>query len=172
MTHPLQHATLICGLSLSLFVVSCQSPSADVNAVFDTNAVTIAEIFADFSAEDDNMYRHYDENAIWRGTGIASPDTITLAQAKAYYSDLWSKYDFELVSEANFLPGVDAETKKTDGSVRGYFTWAISKPATDSTERKTVEVKLYESFDFTIDGKIAFAQVYGNLESAYASLED
>lgn len=59
-----------------------------------------------------------------------------------------------------------------DRSVRGYFKWNITKPATDSTEEKSVDVKIYESFDFNAEGKIDWTQVYANMQAAYAALED
>ena len=61
-----------------------------------------------------------------------------------------------VVSPTNFLPGVNPQTKAVDGSVRGYFEWNISKAATDSTEAKSVRVKVYESFDFNPDGEIMY----------------
>ena len=59
-----------------------------------------------------------------------------------------------------------------DGSVRGYFEWRISKDATDSTEAKSVLVKVYESFDFNPEGEIIYTQVYGNLAAGYAYLDE
>ena len=70
------------------------------------------------------------------------------------------------------MPGVNPNSKETDGSVRGYFKWNITKMATDSTEAKSADVKLYESFDFNANGKIDWTQVYGNLQLAYATLDD
>lgn len=154
---------------LGLF--SCQSSDDAATKTFNANAATIAETFAEFEAEDDHFFTHFADDAIWRGTGLNAPDSIPLDQVTLKYKALWAQYDYELVSEVNFLPGVNAQTKKVDGSVRGYFKWNITKPATDSTEAQSIAVKVYESFDFNPEGQINFTQVYGNLESAYAELE-
>ena len=39
---------------------------------------------------------------------------------------MWTKYDFAISDSINFLPGVNAETKEMDGSVRFYFDWTVS----------------------------------------------
>ena len=154
---------------LGLF--ACQLPDNSATNTFNTNAATIAEAFAEFEAEDDHFFTHFADDAIWQGTGLYAPDSIPLDQVTSKYKALWAQYDYELVSEVYFLPGVNAQTKKVDGSVRGYFKWNITRPATDSTEAQSIAVKVYESFDFNPEGQINFAQVYGNLEAAYAELE-
>ncbi len=151
---------------------SCDSPSSEVSATFDANAATIAHVFADFQAEDDHFFTHFAEDAYWAGTSLNAPDSIALADVAPKYRELWGKYDYTLTEEANFLPGVNPVSKETDGSVRGYFKWNITKAATDSTEQKSVNVKVYESFDFNAEGKIVWTQVYANMQAAYAALED
>jgi len=154
------------------FLFSCGSPNSEAAATFEKNAATIAQVFADFEAESDEFFTHFNEDAIWRGTGLNAPDTVTLEQVTAKYKAAWAKYDYELISPTNFLPGVNPQTKAVDGSVRGYFEWNISKPATDSSEMKSVRVKVYESFDFNPAGEIMYTQVYGNLVAGYAYLEE
>ena len=144
----------------------------DVSATFDANAATVAHVFADFQAEDDHFFTHFAEDAYWAGTSLNAPDSIALADVAPKYRELWGKYDYTLTEEANFLPGVNPVSKETDGSVRGYFKWNITKAATDSTEQKSVNVKVYESFDFNAEGKIVWTQVYANMQAAYAALED
>ena len=97
---------------------------------------------------------------------------MSLEQVTAKYKAAWANYDYELISPTNFLPGVNPQTKAVDGSVRGYFEWNISKAATDSTEVRSVRVKVYESFDFNPEGEIIYTQVYGNLIAGYAYLEE
>jgi hypothetical protein len=162
---------LVFGLTFS----GCNAPTetnSDVSAVFDANAATIAHAFADFQAEDEHFFTHFAEDAFWGGTSLNAPDSIPLSTVAPMYRELWGKYDYEMVGEPNFLPGVNPVSKETDGSVRGYFKWNITKAATDSTETKTVQVKLYESFDFNADSEIDWTQVYGNLQLAYAMLEE
>jgi hypothetical protein len=164
-------APIIAAIGLTLS--GCNTPAetkADVSATFDANAATIDHAFADFQAEDEHFFTHFAEDAFWAGTSLNSPDSIPLADVSPMYRELWGMYDYKLTAEPNFLPGVNPNSKETDGSVRGYFRWNITKTATDSTEAKSVDVKIYESFDFNAEGKIDWTQVYGNLQSAYASL--
>ena len=154
-----------------LGLTACQAPDTQVSQTFDTNAATIAQVFAEFESESDAFFTHFADDAIWLGTGLNDQDTITRAQVTEKYKKAWATYDYELLPPTNFLPGVNAQTKQTDGSVRGYFEWNISKPATDSTAAKSVRVKIYESFDFNPAGEIAYTQVYGNLMAGYAYLD-
>ena len=68
------------------------------------------------------------------------------------------------------LPGVNADTKEVDGSVRHYSEWEVTLPATDSTEAKSGTIKLYESFDFNEEGKIIYQQVYGDFTGLFMHL--
>jgi len=157
---------------MAIAFASCDTAKTDVSATFDANVATAAHVFADFQAEDDHFFTHFAEDAYWAGTSLNAPDSIALADVAPKYRELWGKYDYTLTEEANFLPGVNPVSKETDGSVRGYFKWNITKVATDSTEQKSVNVKVYESFDFNAEGKIVWTQVYANMQAAYAALED
>ena len=158
--------------AVAVFIFSCNPPAADATATFETNSATIVEVFADFEAESDDFFTHFNADAIWRGTGLNAPDSVSLEQVTAKYKAAWAKYDYELISPTNFLPGVNPQTKAVDGSVRGYFEWNISKAATDSTEARSMRVKVYESLDFNLEGEIIYTQVYGNLIAGYAYLEE
>tara|TARA_B110000285_G_scaffold124629_1_gene140678 strand:- start:6944 stop:7459 length:516 start_codon:yes stop_codon:yes gene_type:complete len=164
-----------CAAAAILFVLAtttgCQ-PTSNVEATFNANAITAGKVFEDFAAETESFFSHFSADALWSGNAVGSPDTLSLYTVAASYGDAWAKYDYRLVEEPYFLPGVNPDTKKTDGSVRGYFRWEISKAATDSTEALSVEVKLYESFDFNPEGKIRWTQVYGDLGAAYRLLEE
>jgi len=170
MKHPVAFSFATASVAAVLFF-ACNPPASDASATFEANAATIAQVFADFEAESDDFFTHFNEDAIWRGTGLNAPDTVTLEQVTAKYQAAWAKYDYELISPTNFLPGVNPQTKAVDGSVRGYFEWNISKAGTDSTEARSVRVKVYESFDFNPSGEIIYTQVYGNLAAGYAYLE-
>ena len=153
----------------------CNAPAetkADVSATFDANAATVLHLFSDFESEDEHFFTHFAEDAFWGGTSLNAPDSIPLSTVAPKYRELWGKYDYKMLGEPNFLPGVNPNSKETDGSVRGYFKWNITKPATDSTGEKSVDVKIYESFDFNAEGKIDWTQVYANMQAAYAALED
>ena len=76
---------------------------------------------------------------------------------------MWATFDFKLLtSPPVLLPGVNAQTKLADGSVRHYCSWEVTLPATDSTAAKSGVIKLYESYDFDAEGKIRYQQVYGD----------
>ena len=171
MKHPLTFSFAAIAAAAALFF-ACTPPATDASATFEANSATIAQVFADFEAESDEFFTHFNADAVWRGTGLNAPDTVTLEQVTAKYKAAWAKYDYELISPTNFLPGVNPQTKAVDGSVRGYFEWNISKAATDSTEAKSVRVKVYESFDFNPEGEIMYTQVYGNLIAGYAYLDE
>ena len=171
MKHPLTFSFAAIAAAAALFF-SCTPSATDASATFEANSATIAQVFADFEAESDEFFTHFNADAVWRGTGLNAPDTVTLEQVTAKYKAAWAKYDYELISPTNFLPGVNPQTKAVDGSVRGYFEWNISKAATDSTEAKSVRVKVYESFDFNPEGEIMYTQVYGNLIAGYAYLDE
>ncbi|GEM_PF-297213 len=160
------------GALLTAGFFACGQISSDSLVAFETNSATITQVFADFERESDEFFTHFNASAVWSGTGLNAPDTVTLEQVMSKYKSAWAKYDYELISPINFLPGVNRLTKTMDGSVRGYFEWNISKVATDSTKSKSVRVKVYESFDFNPEGEIIYTQVYGNLAAAYAYLED
>ena len=171
MKHPLTFSFAATAAAVALFL-SCNPPATEATATFEANSASIAQVFADFEAENDEFFTHFNAEAVWRGTGLNAPDTVTLEQVTAKYKTAWAKYDYELISPTNFLPGVNPQTKAVDGSVRGYFEWNISKAATDSTEAKSVRVKVYESFDFNPEGEITYTQVYGNLIAGYAYLDE
>jgi len=93
----------------------------------------------------------------------AEKESITLDEMIANDKQMWETFDFKMLTEPPvLLPGVNADTKMPDGSVRHYSVWEVTMPATDSTEAKTGTFKLYESFDFDADGKILTQQVYGD----------
>ncbi len=76
----------------------------------------------------------------------AEKDSISLDEMKAFDKEMWANYDFKMLIEPVLLPGVKRGGTTPDGSVRHYIQWEITKPATDSTEATTGEIKLYESF--------------------------
>lgn len=162
-------------LSLFVWLTSCAGPDSSpdpADALFTRNAATMERVFDAYLAEDaDRFWAEWADTAIFRGTGVNAPDTVTRAQAAAKFARLWGIYDYAIEDEYRFLPGVNPLTGEPDGSVRGYFHYEVIKPATDSTERTSARVWVYESFDFNEDGRIAFAQVYSDMASAYRLLE-
>lgn len=150
-------------LFASVLFIGCQ-PAEDnsVNEAFEKNSkVVLAELegWANESMDYDALYA---ENAVVRPTAYGSGDSLGLDEIKAHNEEMWGMFDFELVNDVVLLPGVNVKTKKADGSVRYYNTWKVTLPATDSTEVRSGELKLYESYDFNSEGKIIYQQGYGD----------
>ena len=80
---------------------------------------------------------------------------------------MWTKYDFAISDSINFLPGVNAETKEKDGSVRFYFDWTVS----NTENGKSITLPLYMSFDFDNNGKINFYQFFGDISAGISSID-
>ena len=64
---------------LSLFF-ACAAPPPSAQDKFEANAATVAQVFADFEAESDAFFTHFAPDAVWQGTGLDAPETVTLEQ--------------------------------------------------------------------------------------------
>ncbi|MDB4442989.1 hypothetical protein OAU10_01305 [Saprospiraceae bacterium] len=155
-------------------IYSCQ-PSVEVSSgddAFEKNSVTVMAYLNGYQEESLDYDALYNENAVILNTRIgAEKDSISLAEIKSNDQAGWKLYDYEIMDEISLLPGVNAETKIADGSVRYYGTWRTTKAATDSTEAVQTEIRLYESFDFDEEGKILYQQYYGDLTASDNILE-
>ena len=109
-------------------------------------------------------YAMYADDFVTFDTGFGSKnDTITLKKMIENDKRVLANYDFKLLTNpVVLLPGVNADTKMLDGSVRHYSDWEVTRAATDSTEAKTGVIHIYESFDFNEEGKITNQVVYGD----------
>ncbi len=155
-------------LCIALLVVGCKAePEIDnsANELFEKNSKTALKSMLDWESESPD-YTIYADDAVAYNTYFgAEKDSMMIHsdEVKEQDKSFLAKYDFELLTNPPiFLPGVNSVTKKPDGSVRYYGTWRVTLSATDSTEAKTGVIKLYESFDFDADGKIAVQQGYGD----------
>ncbi len=150
-------------LCLSLLFVGCQpKPDNSANEAFEKNSQTVLANLEGFQNENQD-YSQYAKDFVMGDTGFGNKDSLSLEEVMKADKELWENYDFKLLTDpVNLLPGVNADTKLADGSVRHYSDWQVTLPATDSTEAKSGIIKLYESFDFDADGKIVFQQVYGD----------
>ncbi|MDP2069597.1 MAG: hypothetical protein Q8K04_11625 [Lutibacter sp.] len=151
-------------LFLSMLFIACQ-PKADNSAqeAFEKNSKTILANLEGFQNENLD-YSMYSKDFAMLETGYGAPkDSLTLDEMMANDKQMWATFNFKLLnSPPVLLPGVNPDTKLTDGSVRYYSSWEVTLPATDSTAAKTGVIKLYESFDFDAEGKIRYQQVYGD----------
>ena len=154
---------LIFYLSTIIFFISCTAPvDNSANLAFEKNAETVLANLEGWQNENTD-YSAYADDFVMLETGVgAEKDTITLSEMKETDKKMWEVYDFKMLNEPVLLPGVNADTKEPDGSVRHYSMWKVTRSATDSTEAKSGVIKMYESFDFNAEGKIMYQQVYGD----------
>jgi hypothetical protein len=160
---------------LSIFIMSCQAPVDNSGMeIFEKNSKTVMRYINGFESENIDYETIYSKQlVVMRGTSFGSNDSTGLPEMMVNDRKGWAKFDFELITRpVVLLPGVDADTKKIDGSVRYYGTWKVTLPATDSTDSKTGVIKLYESFDFDDDGKIVYQQYYGDGSGLFMYLND
>lgn len=150
-------------LGLSLLFMACEAKvdnSAD--EAFEKNSQTVLANLEAWQAESMD-YSQYAADFVMRGTAYGDNDSISLDDMMKFDKEMFATYDFKIAQDSiSLLPGVNAQTKKADGSVRHYTDWEVTLPATDSTEAKSGVIKLYESFDFNEEGKITYQQVYGD----------
>ena len=163
----------------AILMLACTPSSNDVSvgeadALFAKNSETAMALIRDFDNEDiEGVRLHFADSARWRPTTFGKIEPATIEDKMKGWEAAWKKYDFDLAtSDIQLLPGVDLETKEPDGSVRVYFDWDLVRPATDSTERKSVKLTYYESWDFDADGKIWLTHIFGDETAAMNALND
>ena len=159
-------------LCLSIFIISCQPvPDNSANEAFEKNSKTVLSYLEGMQNESIDYETFLSNDYVLRGTSFGAKDSFNIEEVKENDAKGWAIYDFEIITDPLvLLPGVNVETKKTDGSVRYYATWKVTLSATDSTEEKSGEIKLYESFDFDRDGKIVYQQYYGDITGLFKNL--
>ena len=169
----MKHHFLLGALGLGVMAVLAACGSANPNSMtFVGNAQTVERVFRAFEAEDSTAFwAEFAETAVWHGTGVNAPTTLTRDRMGEVYGKFWAEFDYEIVGDLHFLPGVNPETQLPNGSVNGTFLWEVSRTSEDG-ERRAVQLWIYESFDFNDDGQIVFTQVFSDLASAYRQLRE
>jgi len=163
---------VLLALAVASGLAACSSSNPN-SLTFVRNAETVERVFRAFEAEDgEAFWEEFAGTAVWRGTGVNAPTTLTREKMTAVYDALWEEFDYEIVGDLHFLPGVNPETQLPNGSVNGMFLWEVSRMAPDSSERRSVQLWIYESFDFNDEGQIVFTQVFSDLASAYRQLRE
>ncbi|MGB1576948.1 MAG: nuclear transport factor 2 family protein [Flavobacteriales bacterium] len=161
---------LVSAFASGLAACSSSNPNS---LTFVRNAETVERVFRAFEAEDgDAFWAEFAETAVWRGTGVNAPTTLSREKMQGVYNAFWEEFDYEIVGDLNFQPGVNPETQLPNGSVNGTFLWEVSRVASESSERRSVQLWIYESFDFNEEGQIVFTQVFSDLASAYRQLRE
>ena len=151
-------------------LAACSSSNPN-SLTFVRNAETVERVFRAFEAEDgEAFWAEFANTAVWRGTGVNAPTTLSREKMQGVYDAFWGEFDYEIVGDLHFQPGVNPETQLPNGSVNGMFLWEVSRMAPDSSERRSVQLWIYESFDFSDEGQIVFTQVFSDLASAYRQL--
>jgi hypothetical protein len=150
-------------LFVSLLFASCKPKSESAaNEAFEKNSKTVLTYLQGVQNEKID-YSSFSKDFKSLNTWFGAKDTLSLDQFKIGDRENFKNFNFKLLDSVPvFLPGVNSLTKKVDGSVRIYSTWEISAEKTDSTEAKSGRLKIYESYDFDVDGKILFQQGYGD----------
>ena len=163
----------------TILMFACTSSSEErsiskADALFIKNSETAMALIRDFDNEDlEGVRSHFADSAQWRPTTFGETKLATLEDKMKGWEAAWAIYDFDLATpDLQLLPGVDGVTKKPNGSVRVYFDWNLVRPATDSTERKSVKLSYYESWDFDADGKIWMTQIFADKTAAMKALND
>ncbi|WP_242085671.1 hypothetical protein [Aestuariivivens sediminis] len=154
----------ICSLlCIALLFMSCQEKVDNTAELkFEANSKTVLANLQQWQDENLDYSVYADDFVLLETMFGAEKDSISLEEMKESDKRSWEYFDFKMLNEPVLLPGVNPDTKEPDGSVRHYSTWEVTLPATDSTEAKSGKIKLYESFDFNDEGKIAFQQIYGD----------
>lgn len=159
-------------LCMSILLVGCQ-PQVDnsANEAFEKNSQIILADIEGFQNENQD-YSHYAKDFVMGDTGFgANEDSLSLEDVMKNNKEMWQMYDFKILADPIvLLPGVNAETKLADGSVRLYAAWEVTLSATDSTEAKSGVIQLYETYDFDAEGKIIYQQVYGDFGGLFGYL--
>jgi len=169
----MKHHFLLAALGLGVVALLAACGSANPNSMsFVSNAATVERVFRAFEAEDSiAFWAEFSPEAVWRGTGVDAPTTLSRPMLERVYGSFWSEFDYEIVGDLHFLPGLNPETQLPNGSVNGTFLWEVSR-TDDEGERRAVQLWIYESFDFNDEGQIVFTQVFSDLASAYRQLRE
>ncbi len=151
---------------LLALLLSCQAENQEEKAAKEAFEVNSKTVMANLDGwQNENLdYSMNSPDFVMLDTGFGvEKDTMSLEEMKMYDKQMWEAFDFKLLTDPPvLLPGVNADTKKMDGSVRFYSQWEVTLPATDSTDARSGVINLYESYDFNPEGKIIYQQVYGD----------
>ncbi len=154
--------TIFC---LTFLFIACQ-PASDnsANEAFEENSKTVLAVLEGFQNENLDHQAYYATDFVGLVTSFgADKDSLSLDESIESDKQNWKILDFKLLDDpVVLLPGVNAETKMADGSVRYYGDWEVTLPATDSTEARSGVLKIYSSFDFNEEGKIINEVGYGD----------
>jgi ketosteroid isomerase-like protein len=137
-------------LKLSVFCLLIVSCSTGNHADFEKNTATAKKYFELHESEDaDAMFELLHSDLEWHMPvyGSEMANAYDLKEAIVNYQ---KEFDNMKFTADYWLPGVDPETGKLDGSTRTYGTWTADHVASG----KSVKLTAYHAFSF-VDGKIS-----------------
>ena len=158
---------------IAAFLFSCTTQNesnntiTDVEQKFINNCNSVQAYLNDFVNESIDYKKFFNDTCKVRGTYFNSEGPTNVDDRISLHKEMWTKYDFAISDSINFLPGVNAETKEMDGSVRFYFDWTVS----NTENGKSITLPLYMSFDFDNNGKINFYQFFGDISAGISSID-
>jgi hypothetical protein len=158
---------------IAAFLFSCTTQNesnntiTDVEQKFINNCNSVQAYLNDFVNESIDYKKFFNDTCKVRGTYFNSEGPTNVDDRISLHKVMWAKYDFSISDSINFLPGVNAETKEMDGSVRFYFDWTVS----NTENGKSITLPLYMSFDFDNNGKINFYQFFGDISAGISSID-
>ncbi|HNP18983.1 MAG TPA: hypothetical protein PKL31_11150 [Fulvivirga sp.] len=159
--------SIISILIISAVLVSCQKSMKDegpnpATEAFKRNSETVKKDIKNWQNETPD-YSIFADGFYFYPTQFSTElDSVSLADAIEEDKQTLAMLDFELIGDLVLLPGVNADTKEVDGSVRYYGQWKVTKSATDSTEARSGVLDMYASYDFNDEGKVTNQVMYGD----------
>ena len=74
------------------------SSTDPASLAFVRNAQTVETVFRAFEAEDPAAFwGGFAETAVWRGTGVNAPTTLSRKKMRSVYDAFWAEFDYELM---------------------------------------------------------------------------
>ena len=133
-------------LIISVFMISCSNGK---HADFEKNTEIAKKYLKLHEVEDaESMFAYLHEDIQWH-MPVYGMEMGGIDEVKAAILGYQSEFDNMKFTANYWLPGVDTETGKLDGSTRVYGTWVSTHVKTG----KEAKLTTYHSFEFK-DGKI------------------
>ena len=107
--------SLILVLGVAVGFAACSSPGP-THMAFVENAKTVESTFRAFEAEDSvAFWSAFADHAVWRGTGVNAPTTLSRNTMEAAYGKYWEEFDYRIAYDLEFQPGVHPESQLPNG---------------------------------------------------------
>ena len=153
-------------VAILFFAASCNT-QVDNNPNYASNLEVAKSFMTAHGTEDiDAQTEMLHEDLLWQppAYGAKQYGKSEHIEALSMYQTL---FDNILYTPDNWLPGVLAETRELDGSVRTYGTWT----GTPTETGKPFSLHSYHTLDF-VDGKISAGGDYFDLGGFFTSFQD